>query len=46
MFKSLSHLEFTFMRGVKVWSSFIDLSSFPNTTVFFPFYIFASFVKY
>ena len=51
MFKSLSHFEFIFVYGVRVWSNLIDLhtlSSFPNTTCwrdFAPLYILASFVE-
>ena len=51
--KSLSHFEFIFVHGVRVCSSFSDLyeaASFSSNTsaektVFFPFYILASFVE-
>ena len=46
-FKSLSHFEFIFEGGVKVYSSFTDLHTAQlaeETAVFFPFYILASFV--
>ena len=48
MFKSLSHFEFIFVHGLKVCFSFIDLHEvLPLTekTVFFPFYVLASFVE-
>ena len=44
MFKPLSHFEFIFVHGVSVCSSFIDLHAAVQT-VFFPFYVLASFVK-
>ena len=52
MFKYLSHFEFIFVHGVRVCSSFIDLyaavqfsAPLAEETVFFPFYILASFAE-
>ena len=53
IFKSFSHLEFIFVHGVRVCSSFIDLHEavqfsqhhLMKRLSFFPFYILASFVK-
>ena len=52
IFKSLSHSEFIFVHGVRVCSSFIDLhvavqvsQKYLLKTVFFPFYVLASFVQ-
>ena len=52
VFKSLSHSEFIFVHGVRVCSTFTDFTSCPTfpvpleeETVFFPFYILASFVE-
>ena len=51
-FRSLIHFEFIFVCGVRKYSNFIFLQSCPllptplvEETVFFPLYIFASFVK-
>ena len=52
-FKSLSQIEFIFVHGMRVCSTFTDLhaavqfSQHPlaEKTVFFPFHILASFVK-
>ena len=54
LLQSCSHFEFVLVHGVRVCSSFADLRSFScpgfpailaEKTVFFPFYILASFVK-
>ena len=53
IFKSLSHLEFIFVLGVRVFSHFIELYAAVQVSQqyllkrqsFFPFYVLASFVK-